>query len=1374
MSAQKPKRMRRSYLTARVTNLCLMALLLTPSLAMATPATDWTSHYKMGKDYVEKGAYKEAIEEFKIAEEQCSKVAPESIDLANCIRKIAESLKNARRYAEAKREYQRVIALDQKLKDPKPWSEDLVKLAWILRGTEEFSEMETVAKRAVELSESIYGKNSPGLLEALTYHARSLKYQGKYTEAESVYLRALKIAESDKNITNNPDYPPLLTSVANLYVDLNRLDEAEPLDLKVFELEKKQYGANSPSLGTIYHNLGRLYIGLGDLDKADEYLTHAVELFEKDTSDFDPTNRCRGYLHAAQTMYRKDRFADAELYLKKATVVAQVLGDSNSEVGAIFEMLAKTQQMQGKLDEAEVSYKKAIAISERRSTQGTTDGNLLIRVGLLAHLYVDEKKYDLAQSLYERMASVLKNVGTQSAHDPNFVCAEQLCSHLPKYFVNESQNEISLEGQPTKSQHEFAKFVSTLEERKRNLGPSDLLVAETNIQMALWFARMSLNPDPNLNEAYRILLPFAEDVVKNESNASNNQPSVDKQIRRFGGRKQALKFIADSLLCCSALAERTTRDTMEQGGLLALTAASDPDISDPAWQSRKLQTIGAVLAAKNDWSDARQAQLHAMEFAEKTEDRELLFDSLLAIATLANRLRDRQDADKFAKRALIAGKGIVPENDVRIIECLGLLSGDSTVEASSLAAERLRLARTLRQSHPETLVSVLVSNAASAIVSSNFDAAEKLLDEADQIRNQLEAAQKEKIDSDFYLVKGQLYELKADSQKGQGVKSSSNRQLYEDARSNYRLSVDASFTHLLPKENQVNALKSAARVEHKLSNEGESVRLILQAAHAMVQLQFRTSKLSIGEQVALADMVREQQDVFLTIAEQQIQRRDSYFLVMMGLKGLLIDTLRTRARLKSLVASDPLAKEQLAELETLDEKLASLSSKKVDPNDDEYFRLVAKKEQLERSIERKHKEEDVENFNSYSDRLQQNEAFVDILKYLPFGQAPAKYCAFVLLSKQSKPIYIPLGEAGPIDAAVAKWRYGVTADNAELKGQRSMRDVKVSSAQPIVDNSKRLDSIYREANAEIVNKILSPIAEVLPASVDQLWLSLDPELARIPFNVIAATLPRTLLVSEVNNGREFVHLKKNANRHRGTKLLAAGGIAFNDPRVNPLPKTKIEVEEIASIAKAANITTMTLTADQATKRTVKAELPSVAYVHMATHGFARGEQSGADANRSSRGIDLGKIGQTKQNIADRNPLVDSGIFLSRPSGKGEILSDETGILTAEELVGTDLSNCQLVTLSACQTGLGHGLNGHGVLGLRAAIMGGGAKCVLMSLWKVDDDATQALMKEFYKNLWEKKLSPTKSLREAQNAVKTMPAWHEPKYWAGWVVGGDGF
>ena len=100
----------------------------------------------------------------------------------------------------------------------------------------------------------------------------------------------------------------------------------------------------------------------------------------------------------------------------------------------------------------------------------------------------------------------------------------------------------------------------------------------------------------------------------------------------------------------------------------------------------------------------------------------------------------------------------------------------------------------------------------------------------------------------------------------------------------------------------------------------------------------------------------------------------------------------------------------------------------------------------------------------------------------------------------------------------------------------------------------------------------------------------------------------------------------------------------------------------------------------------------------------------------------------------------------------------------------DLRGLDLVVLSACQTGLGDIISGEGVFGLQRGFKKAGAKTILMSLDKVDDEATRILMVEFYKNLMSGK-TKHQSLRDAQQYLRKVDngKYDDPKYWASFIM-----
>jgi CHAT domain-containing protein len=137
-----------------------------------------------------------------------------------------------------------------------------------------------------------------------------------------------------------------------------------------------------------------------------------------------------------------------------------------------------------------------------------------------------------------------------------------------------------------------------------------------------------------------------------------------------------------------------------------------------------------------------------------------------------------------------------------------------------------------------------------------------------------------------------------------------------------------------------------------------------------------------------------------------------------------------------------------------------------------------------------------------------------------------------------------------------------------------------------------------------------------------------------------------------------------------------------------------------------------------------------------------------------------------------NPLLRSGVALA---GANVGLRDEVaplaedGLLTAEDVTGLDLVGTELVVLSACETGLGEVRTGEGVFGLRRAFSLAGARTLIISLWKVPDDATRELMVSFYRFLIAGQ-GRAEALRQAQLAMKAK--YPDPFYWGAFICQGD--
>jgi CHAT domain-containing protein len=217
-----------------------------------------------------------------------------------------------------------------------------------------------------------------------------------------------------------------------------------------------------------------------------------------------------------------------------------------------------------------------------------------------------------------------------------------------------------------------------------------------------------------------------------------------------------------------------------------------------------------------------------------------------------------------------------------------------------------------------------------------------------------------------------------------------------------------------------------------------------------------------------------------------------------------------------------------------------------------------------------------------------------------------------------------------------------------------------------------------------------------------------------------------------------------------------------------LPGTKKEIQDISKIVAKNNMPIVQYTGQNASEENFKQlNGKNEPYIlHIATHGFFF--PNSIKTNPTS--IALFQNKNTLYKLSD-DPLLRSGLILSGANatwGKTDSISTTTedGILTSYEIANTDLSGCQLVVLSACETGLGDINASEGVFGLQRAFKMAGVKNIIMSLWKVDDNETPKLMNLFYNNCF-KGESVHDALQHAQNEMKING--YAPYYWAGFKL-----
>jgi CHAT domain-containing protein len=379
--------------------------------------------------------------------------------------------------------------------------------------------------------------------------------------------------------------------------------------------------------------------------------------------------------------------------------------------------------------------------------------------------------------------------------------------------------------------------------------------------------------------------------------------------------------------------------------------------------------------------------------------------------------------------------------------------------------------------------------------------------------------------------------------------------------------------------------------------------------------------------------------------------------------------------------------------------------------------------------------------------LPEHAVLIDFVRYTRFefdSDEPGKagemrtpsYAAFVLAKTPLPPAPLPrsgregrtsivrieLSDAAPIDETIAAWRHMIQ----KIAGE---------------DDPDTL--------AKLKKLVWEPIAKHLPAGTTNVYIAPDGDLARLPWCALPGSKPGTILLEDFTGGIAIVphgpflleQLKFPHNYEGPEPVFALGAVSYNSKTWRDLPGTAGELKALG----ARN--PITLTGADAKPAQVMAELPKARYAHFATHGFFNEEELAAERKRADDALKnwhFIKTGSPRP-LAHKNPLGFTGLVLAN----GEVL-------TGFSIVDLPLENVKLVTLSACDTGLGERTGAEGVIGLQRAFHLAGCPNVVASLWQVNDTATAALMAKFYHEMWVNKREPLAALREAQLTIYYHP------------------
>ncbi len=389
-------------------------------------------------------------------------------------------------------------------------------------------------------------------------------------------------------------------------------------------------------------------------------------------------------------------------------------------------------------------------------------------------------------------------------------------------------------------------------------------------------------------------------------------------------------------------------------------------------------------------------------------------------------------------------------------------------------------------------------------------------------------------------------------------------------------------------------------------------------------------------------------------------------------------------------------------------------------------------------------------------------ALVEFVRFQPrredWGDEPnpEHYAAYVI-RPNGLVHWADLGDAEDIDEAAERFRQDVVATGDTLASGRALRA-----------------------------KVWDPLVPGLEGA-EHLLLSPDAQLHLLPFDALPLDDGRPLAavhgVTYLTSGRDLLGMEHASDVEAAAALVVAA--PDFDAELAPVSDLSSEptrqwtdlpgtAREGRSIHRQLPDSVL-LEGVAATEEALKA-VHSPVVLHVATHGFFDGRSAADGPDRRGRGA---KVLVGAPDMADDEPrvsrpvrtrvLLRSGLVLAGANRGGGGVGN--GVLTALEVTGLALEGTELAVLSACRTGEGEIQDGEGIHGLRRALTLAGARSSVVSLWKVDDDATAALMGFYYDHLAEG-LGRTEALRRAKMDLAAEPGWAHPFYWAAFASGGD--
>ncbi len=776
-------------------------------------------------------------------------------------------------------------------------------------------------------------------------------------------------------------------------------------------------------------------------------------------------------------------------------------------------------------------------------------------------------------------------------------------------------------------------------------------------------------------------------------------------------------------------------------------------LNSPLILSSKLRLV------KGDYSEAETMARRANDITVATfgENSTKIVPSLLALAEVYTIIGDYDKAEGLLNRSIriqtsrFGGDHVDVGKSISQLALVKYYNGDDIANLQKQFSEAERIiGKSLGASNP-TYAVVLKNMAVANISAGKYALASQYLDQASNIWAQKIGRRNNVNAATINVLKGEIFYRQKNYNQAENFYNNAMRQyerVFSDQHPEYvKVQAKLSKTYYM----QGDWKRSQDQMEEVLHNYKSFIKDYFPA-------------LSEREKAKFWNTIKPNYEFYNTLITSK-NRNSKYIGEMFNnallTKALLLNSsIKIRQRIMSSndqelidMYNDWVSKKELLTA-ALSMGTEQLAENEINPSNLEGELEALEKEMSVRSEDFSHGlDNSVVTWENVRDALNENEVAVEMVRFRYFNHDFTDSIMYAVLyikgGKRSEPSMILLENGEDLESKYLK----IFRNNMKYKLVDG-----VSYDQfwkPIVDRVGEVTSVYLSPDG-VYNQIN---LEALPTP--------DGRYVIDNSNIILLSNTKDLYFDKMNptesssesNAMMFGNPTFYIDTQAGVPMADSGITRTSAEIISDLPGTKRELDELNGLLKRKGWKVDTKTELKADEPSIKS-IDNPRVFHVATHGFFQSDAKVAKAAKD----DLNDAS------AYENPLLKTGLLLV---GAGDILNEsrfnynsDNGILTAYEAMNLNLDKTDLVVLSACETGLGEIEAGEGVYGLQRAFLVAGARTIVMSLFKVSDDATQQLMVKFYRK-WIETGNKRQSFIDAKKEIRN--EYKDPIYWGPFIM-----